>query len=639
MKFKSVFLALICSFSLSQSFAQKVEMKAMELENFILITDRDSYLTGDRVWFAAKLLKNHETYRYSKLAYISVLDADGSPIHEEKMLLTGQDMIYGDLFIPETAQSGVFTIVVYSKWMANFEDFPVAKRDFLVVNPTAPRPNGEPALFWEQIPFENAPVSIFHTSDQAEVIEIQDKSGKTLEVMEAVAPLQKTLSKVKPSEGYRLIFRNSEHMIEASEWYWDPADFSLTYNLPEGDFKVITHSDWNMLEEVKLVAGKSLLNKSLYTNLNSFKISVVDSSGALVWSYQVQLPARSSGQLQLSSRGTAGEEMKLDLLGFPSQIKNGFILASEVSHVQIADLVEILNHPNWKNLSHASSDPNLISALSREVESTLMLKDYSPMFDYKLWSVAISSRFKSSVDPAGLSFTFPQELLHSQIDRRIYQDHFEIVDEVVELQSPFTPDKIYDLEDYEEFPDLETFIKETVPQIRLKKVKSGNSKEVFVANTDNEHVKFNKKPLILIDFYRPASIEEVWNLDMGYVDRIEVYYHRSTVEATNLGESVGDGLVLIYTKNNGYFLKANAPKDRYFLSDVSVPRRPDYSGRNASLVSANPLQFMDAGLGFDRGKSKLGSLKFDTAGTWLVQAWVFGNSDFEWIQKKVQIDP
>ncbi len=633
-----LFVFLIC-WPLKPLLAAQVDLQSEELENFLVITDRDFYLSGDRIWFAAKLLKNHDSYRYSKLAYIAVLDGSGKPIHEEKMLMTGQDMVYGDVFIPETAQSGVFAIVVYTKWMSNYQDFPIAKKEFLVANPTATRAEGEPALFWEKIPFANAPVSLYHTSSQAEVIEIQDLSGNTLEVLESVAPLQKVLSKVKPSDSYRVIFRNREHRIDPQGWFWDPAEFALISNLTAQKVKVVTHKDWMVLEELEADGGKTQLNKTLYQNLDSFMISVVDDAGRLVWTYQAQLPATSQGQLQVSSKGEVGAGMKLDLTGFPQQYKSGLVMAVREEDARVSEFVEILNHPNWENLSSKNTKPSLVAALDDIVENPPFLKDYSPMFDYKVWSISIADRFKSSAAPASVGFALPTTLIEEEIDRRVYQEHFEIGDEVASLQSPFTPDRVYKLEDYEEFSDLESLIKEIIPQVRLKKTNSGGGKEIFVANTDNQHVKFNKKPLVLIDFYRPASLDELWNIDLTTLDRIELYYHRSTVEATNLGEEVGDGLLVLYTKNNGYFLKNNVPKQRYFLSDVSVPRIQDYSNRMVKVATANPLQYLDPSLIFERGKSRAENLRFDTAGDWVVQTWLFGNSEFEKLQRRVEVEP
>ena len=641
MKQNYILAFFLCSFLQScLVFAQQTTHEKEELENFLVITDQDFYLTGDRVWFAAKLLKNHESYRYSKLAYISILDASGNQIHQEKMLLTGHDMIFGDFFISESIPSGVFSIAVYTKWMSNFEDFPIAKKEFLVVNPTAPKPAGDPALFWEKTPYASAPVSILHTSDQPEVIEIQDRNGKMLEVLDAVPPLQKTLSTVKPSDGYRLIFRNKEFEVEPEAWYWDPADFSLNMQSEpkQNDLKIITHTDWMILEEINISDAKSLLNKEDYQKLGAFRISVLSASNEVMWSYQVQLPEKNSGQMEVSSRGKVGEEMKLVLVGFRSQMNNGIVLASMGEDPSVLGFAEILNHPNWQNLSSEDRSSNLISSLSHEVASPLLLKDYSPMFDYKAWSTDIYSRFPSALQKAEYSFFIPDVVLKAKLDRRVYQDHFEVAPGVVRLQSPFVADKVYVMEDYHEFPDLESFLKETVPQIRLRKASSGGGKEIFVANTDNETVKFNKKPLVLIDFYRPLTSDAVWNIAMNSLDRIEIYYHRSTLEATNLGESTGDGLIVLYTKNNEYFLKNNLPKANYFLADVSVPRLPDYSDWKP-LVSANSLQFIDSAVTFVRGRGKSENLKFDTGGNWLVEAWLFSNSEFERVQKWIQIDP
>lgn len=639
MKNIKILLVFISCFLSLPGFGQDNELKNLELENFLLITDQNLYLAGDRVWFAAKLLKNHETYRYSKLAYIDVLDADGKSIHQEKMLMTDQDMIFGDLFIPENSASGVFSILVYTKWMANYADFPIAKKEFLVVNSNFRKAAGKPALFWEQLPIENVPISLFHTSDQAEVIEVQDHNGNTLEVMEAVPPLKKILSKIKPSESYRVIFRGTEFTIQPEKWLWDPSEFSLTSkSMSTETFKIVTHTDWMILEEIDSNGGRFILDKTRYQNQNHFKISVLNSQNQVTWTYQVQLRTLGSGQLQVDSRGKVGEELKLDLIGFPSTINSGIVLASEDENPQILDFIEILNHPNWINLSQELEKPNLISSLDTQIEQPFLIKDYSPMFDYKKWTIDIHSRFRSSVTSEKIAFSLPEDHTENKIKRTVYRDHFEISDEVVALQSPFLADKVYDLQDYDEFPDMESLLKEIVAQVKLKKAKYGVGKEIFIANTDNQNMKFNKKPLLLIDFYKPVTPEDIWKLDLATLDRIELYYHRSTVEKTNLGEAVGDGLIVFYTKNNEYFLKKNLPKENYFLSDVSVPRRPDYPGQDQNSISANSLQFLDTGLTFQRGRSKSGNLKFDTAGSWLIEAWLFGNTEYEQVQRKIVVD-
>lgn len=634
-----LFILVIWFGLVSVAFAQD-ERKSAELENFVVITDQDFYLAGDRLWFGGKLLKNHDSYSYSKLAYISLRDQEGNEILSEKMLLSDQDMVFGDFFLPENARSGVYSLVVYSKWMSGFADFPVAKKSFLVVNVKAPKIEGKPRVLVQTTPFANVPISLIHTSDQAELIEIQDENGQTLEILESVEPLKSFFIKPFVGAKAKLVFRNKTFDLSSPSWFWDPSDFTLKGKSSNpSDLKVVTHTDWDLIEEKAPVNGQIQLDRTAYSDLAYFDISVFDSKGNSTWSYRVQNSSPSAGQLLINSKGKVGEELKLDFAGFDATVQDAFVLASSEEDRLISDWVSVLNDPNWSVLGESSSKSTLPIALRRLRGEEELLKDFSPMFNYQSWSVDFKTAFPSAVSSSNLSFTIPQEVLEEKVERKLYREYFGIAEEVIELESPFSPDKVYFIDDYDEFPDMETFVKQIIPQIKLRKSKDADWKEIRVANTDNQQVKFDKVPLVLIDFYRVASLEEVWTIDMASLDRVEIYYHRETVQKTNLGEEVGNGLIVLYTKNNEYALKNNLPKSRYFLSDVQVPRRPDYSSGGSLKISANPLQFLLPGLGFYRGRAKSTPVEFDTAGNWKVEGWVFGNGTYSKFEKSLTVDP
>lgn len=634
-----LFILVIWFGLVSVAFAQD-ERKSAELENFVVITDQDFYLAGDRLWFGGKLLKNHDSYRYSKLAYISIRDQAGNEILAEKMLLSDQDMVFGDFFLPENARSGVYSLAVYSKWMSGFADFPVAKKEFLVVNPKAPKVEGKPKVLVQTTPFANVPISLIHTSDQAELIEIQDENGQTLEVLESVEPLKSFFIKPFVGAKAKLIFRNETFDLASPSWFWDPSDFTLKGKSSNpSDLKVVTHTDWDLIEEKAPVNGQIQLDRTAYSDLGYFDISVFDSKGNSIWCYRVQNSSPSAGQLLINSKGKVGEELKLDFAGFDATVQDAFVLARSEEDRLISDWVSVLNDPNWSVLGESSSKSTLPIALRRLRGEEELLKDFSPMFNYQSWSVDFKTAFPSAVSSSNLSFTIPQEVLEEKVERKLYREYFGIAEEVIELESPFSPDKVYFIDDYDEFPDMETFVKQIIPQIKLRKSKDADWKEIRVANTDNQQVKFDKDPLVLIDFYRVASLDEVWTIDMASLDRVEIYYHRETVQKTNLGEEVGNGLIVLYTKNNEYALKKNLPKSRYFLSDVQVPRRPDYSSGGSLKISANPLQFLLPGLGFYRGRAKSTPVEFDTAGNWKVEGWVFGNGTYSKFEKSLTVDP
>jgi hypothetical protein len=638
MRIAFVFLLL---FSFGKSvFGQNPESQQEELENFVVITDQDFYLAGDRIWFGAKLLKNHDSYRYSKLAYISLLDHTGKKVFAEKMLLSGQDMVFGDIFLPENASSGVYSLLVYTKWMSNFEDFPVAKKDFLVINSKVPKVEGVPVIFVEKTPFQNQPYSLIHTSIDSELIEIQSEKGETLEIIEAVPALHKFQIKADYGDNIRLIFRNETYSLAASPWIWDPLDFSLRsiHGKQEG-LKLTAHTGWTILEEMVPENGFFRLNRSKYQNLEYFDISVLDQSDKVIWSYRVQNSSSRQGQMAVASKGNVRVPFKVDFAGLSKDSRDVFLLAKATENTTISDWVKVLNDPNWQILGGNSRVSTLPLALINMKSDSPDLKDFSPMFDYKPWAIDEAKVFPTMFSPQSFSFEIPDEILEKKLNRKIYREYYEIGEEVVELESPFVPDKIYYLEEYDEFSDLESFVKQIIPQVRLKKTRGVEWKEILLANTDNQHVKFDKVPLVLIDFYTVVSLEEVWALDISRLDRVEIFYHRETVQKTNLGEKVGDGLIVIYTKNNEYAMKKNLPKSRYFLSDVQVPRRPDHGVGRSLKISANPLQYLLPGLEVYRGRAKASQLEFDTAGEWRVESWVFGNGYFSRFEKSIAIDP
>ena len=611
-----------------------------ELENFIIFTDQDSYLSGNRIWFVGKMLKNHESFRYSKLAYISLLDHSGKVVHHEKMLLSNQDLIFGDIFLPENTPSGVYSLNVYTKWMSGFQDFPIAQRNFLVLNPNSPQVGGKASVLIQKNPFQQDAMTLIHTAKDPQLIEIQDERGITIQILEAVQPLQKVQISLNEGERSRIVFQDKSYSVPKSDWIFDPVKYELRTKKGIGiGHRLITSTPWDILESRQSEDGVFRLDKSNYQHLRFFDMSIVDASGHLVWTYQVKNPILGSGQIGMASKGKVGDLQKLEFERVERASKNAVILAKAPEDHLISELVDLLNDPNWVVLGEQENFNSLPVAAQTRKESEPSLKEYSPMFSYSPWSTPEAETFRTAFLPKTYSLSIPEEILLSKVNRKIYREYFEIEEEVVELESPFAPDKIYYLEDYEEFDSFENFLKQIVPQVKLKKAKGEEGKVIWLANTDNQQVKFDKVPKVLIDFYTVDNLQELWSLDMSTIHRLEVYYHRQTVQNTNLGPKAGDGLVLIYTKNNEYGLKKSLPRSRYFLADVQVPRRPSTAHENPQKVSGNAIQLLQPGIEFYRGKAQTIQWKFDTAGDWKIEAWVFGNDTYSRFEKSITIDP
>ena len=634
-----IFLLFFYIIKSSYSIAQDFENQVLELENFIIQTDQDLYLSGDRVWFGAKLLKNHDSFRYSKLAYISVVDHQGQEVYREKMLLSGQDMVFGDIFLSENSPSGVYSLLIYTKWMTSFKNFPVAKKNFLVINPKLPQVSGEPTLFGELNPFENPILSILHTSPESELIELQDSRGKTLQIIEQVPGLKKVFLKIPNGENLSLIFRNQKYPIPRLDWSWDPKEYSLKRENPNSDGKhLVVHTDWKIIEQIDLKDGSNKIDESLVSGYETYKLTVLNSQNNPIWTYQVKNPSYlPKGKVVLPPVSLVNEPFQAEFSGLSNQSQEAFVLVKQKEDIFLEDWVEILNNPNWKEFNQENSqEVSTISNLHLIEHDSIYLKDYSPMFGYKALQLDPAVYFPEATNSKSYSFELPKTTFQEKVKRKIYQNHFGIQEEVVELTSPFTPDEVFIVGEYFAYESFEKFAKEILFPLKIKKSKTEDKKELWVANTDNYRIKFDKKPLVLIDFYRITDLEELFTIDMNTLDKIEIYYHRTTVQKTNLGSEVGDGLILVYSKNNSFALKNNIPNSRNFLRDVSVPRTLSIPSIQFN-PSSNTLQAMFPQLKISKGKTKTPLFNPDTAGEWSLEALIFEKDKYYSYSRKFQI--
>ncbi|NJK86263.1 MAG: hypothetical protein HC906_10125 [Bacteroidales bacterium] len=90
-------------------------------EKLFMHTDRETYLTGEILWFKVYVTSahNHHLIDLSSIAYVEVLDAKFQPVLQIKVKLT-KGMGWGNVFLPATIGSGNYCIRAYTQWMRNF---------------------------------------------------------------------------------------------------------------------------------------------------------------------------------------------------------------------------------------------------------------------------------------------------------------------------------------------------------------------------------------------------------------------------------------------------------------------------------------------------------------------------------------
>lgn len=613
------------------------------LENFLISTNQDLLLAGDRLWFAIQLLSNHDDYKFSKLAYFEIYGPEGSLVHQEKLLLDQDRMAYGDFILPEDGLSGVYTLYAYTKWMTGFDHFPFAKKQILVHNPKVVQAESSPKIFTHVPPFEKGTLMLFHTGDKAEPIEIQDETGKSVALFEEVPGMSVFYTQVELSQKLQVLYQGQQVWLEPSEFLLDPKEMKLQAVGKEARWaKVITHTDWQILEELKIenTQEEISLSKERYEAYPHFFITVLDRSGEVIWTYRFSNPSSPQGNISSPNSLELGKGTSINLSGFASAV-NGLLWVKIPEPQQAENLIQILEDPNWSNLEDASRKFNLAYAISsgakKEIET-----EYVPLLVYRPWSIVLAEKFPELKHQE--NFTFPVDQLFSELEvnRKIYHEHFDFADQVSGLQSPFTSDITYRIGDYVAFNDLENFIKEIVVQARFKKIKGSKEQEIRILDITNEKHNFKKRPLILVDFYEIKSLDELLSIPLNSIDRVEVFYERNTIYQTNLGDPVGDGLLAFFTKNNDFALKNNIAKDRYILKDVNVSRKlPDQMAParfDRHQVHLSKPQFFDPKIRFYRGRAKTAIPYLDYPGSLVLDFWTFEKGNYQRFQKSLRVN-
>ncbi|SES80686.1 TonB-dependent receptor plug domain-containing protein [Hymenobacter actinosclerus] len=82
--------------------------------------DQDAYAAGETMWFKAYLLDSHahQPDSLSKVLYVDLVAPDRRILFKRTLALT-DGQVAGDIILPDTLSSGVYTVRAYTSWMRN----------------------------------------------------------------------------------------------------------------------------------------------------------------------------------------------------------------------------------------------------------------------------------------------------------------------------------------------------------------------------------------------------------------------------------------------------------------------------------------------------------------------------------------
>lgn len=123
-------------FAISISFCLSAQNNVKLHEKALLLTDRELYICGEKIYFSAFTYdaNSYLGISISSVLYAELYDSDNKVIARGKYIMsTGQATGY--LQIPRTVKSGIFFLRAYTNYMRNFGEQQFALRTLRIINP------------------------------------------------------------------------------------------------------------------------------------------------------------------------------------------------------------------------------------------------------------------------------------------------------------------------------------------------------------------------------------------------------------------------------------------------------------------------------------------------------------------------
>jgi hypothetical protein len=248
-------------------------------EEIYVHTDREEYLAGEDLWFNLYLIDrcSYKPSSKSRIAYFELLNAENRPVVQKRILLT-KGFGPGQIIIPDTLSSGVYSIRVYTSWMKNFLPYNCFIKDINIYNTFNTR-----AFTGKRMSIKNK---------ESEIIKEQSnnitKSGLTLSVNNLLPDILEI--SVVANESYSVENGNQFYLF------------------------IQTHGNINRVSTEKLTEGKttiSLTKSLLASGIN--QITLFNSKGQPLAERFIYTPEKEKQNLTLQSIDSCGKRSEFSL--------------------------------------------------------------------------------------------------------------------------------------------------------------------------------------------------------------------------------------------------------------------------------------------------------------------------------------
>ncbi len=604
-------------------FAEKEGQKPCKLpfEEINLFTDRDIYLSGEKIWFTATCdIVGHHDQSMSQILYLELYNSSHISVVKNKYRLRDGSS-HGTLEIPEEFLSGSYFLRAYTQYLKNFPPESYLTRVITIINPFLPlptvaeKPEKTPGAEQEDKKFkietdlsglEQMHVTIINKSASIDPDAIEHTLILATENLQTIDKTNlflnnkithQTFPKAYLQNGINYLIlkdKNNEVVLLNSFYYKDDQQPNIELNTNKQHYKPREIVELN-IQPKNIDAGECL-----HLSVNVVKKTTLYNTKQVLehfWNYPQIFMTYFRDYLL---RDNISKITMDKYLNHCNELMN---IADNHFHSGSKKGIELTWYPDIRDvsLSGIAVDEGTGVALSNVLVLLSAGKEFSQVHIYKtgedgefIFSLnnfegdqeifLCPIRWDKGDEPKIKIFSdFSQDYPElSEIPLLIDTSYQKLLEEMlINVQAsqafktevgkdtlPIThfPNSIDNppisivLDDYIETADMETVFRELVPRVRLKKTEDDYSLSVL----DFDKGIYYDDPLILIDNIPVFNVNQILEILPSYIEKIEV--HNLPLI---LGENIINGIIMLTTTTDD-FAGVDMPPAATFLKYLTL---------------------------------------------------------------------
>ncbi|PKV67037.1 hypothetical protein [Pontibacter ramchanderi] len=548
-------------------------------EQVQLVHGQPWYMAGERLWFSAAVRKNSATPA-SRVLYVELLDAKGNTLVNQRLVLE-EGKAQGDFLLPSEMSSGRYTLRAATNWMRNFSAGQHWQEQLTIVNAgevkaLEGRPGAAKPLQVRFYPESGAWAADVPTKIVANVTNaagigiaaqgtVTDTSGQVITtfksdatgiaVFNLAATAQQELIAQLQATGYApqqvVLPKPKQQGVSLAVSGVSEEGIQVKVRGLSQIGHVLVAAAAGKVYFAQHVAGSETVTIPWSDAAHPACRLLLLNTGGLVEAEQRVMISRATGiavQTDQKQYGTR-QQVTVTVKGLPP---TSLLTASVAAQRAVLQQPDGSVQANWVRQEH-NADNELWQAIAKSETVARFTREtlVEPMRQEGIKGPYQQVAFSKQMDSAFVKALPPHvvNIALKHYTRTNIHDIYGLTEPHATSPLPRLPaDRVFKLDEYIAFQDVEEAIREVTTNLRMRKKKGRQTvRLLYVAPGTKRMMK--EEPLYLLDGVMLENMDEIMALDLNDIASIELAWSEEKLYAGNLGRLVDNGMFAVYTKS------------------------------------------------------------------------------------------